>query len=84
MTWLCIFSVSEAEFGASCSVDDSTNCTATSESCIEGSCKCSNGYSYIDNECKSSRFIFTFILTLAYKQLHFERKRVCIVPDCDP
>lgn len=62
---MCIFSVSEAALGTSCSDIDASNCTLPAESCIDDSCKCSEGYFDVDGKCESSKFQYT----ITYQQL---------------
>lgn len=61
MFWLCFISVSEADLGAICNVNDTSNCTETIESCIGDSCECSSGHFNVSNVCKSSKFYSTYI-----------------------
>lgn len=61
MFWLFFISVSEADLGASCNVNDTSNCTEPIESCIGDSCECSSGHFNVSNVCKSSKFYSTYI-----------------------
>lgn len=62
MSWLCIFSVSDADVGTSC--NETVECEATIESCnaAASSCICSSGYFDVSGQCKLSKFPYSITI----------------------